>query len=313
MPQKFDISSEIDMIIKNVPYDLEPLEIVRWLYLKLGSIFSYNLKILTEYDESIKPLNYKENPSMPISKYQTCIQISEIFSTIINNLNIQGLNSRTIPLKLNNKAYAQDHEAVEVTYGEEKYLMDLTLDLYLIQNEFQTKHFGYTSNSENTYDIIPISVVKNMDKNIGLEKEKEFFETKLKRMKNEREVKRNYQYYDFEESIKQLLTEMNESLIVKLNGQHEAIRFFSEALNELLDENVTFRIYNLYYNDEKFDFSICLWFNCDNEEDVMYLYDTKTGLIKTDKEKLITMLNSNWKTNSKSLIKQLENQNQIKL
>ena len=38
MPQKFDISSEIDMIIKNVPYDLEPLEIVRWLYLKLDSI-----------------------------------------------------------------------------------------------------------------------------------------------------------------------------------------------------------------------------------------------------------------------------------
>ena len=53
MPEKYDISGEIDMIVKNVPYNLEPIEIVRWIYLKLGSIFSYNLKILTEYEKSI--------------------------------------------------------------------------------------------------------------------------------------------------------------------------------------------------------------------------------------------------------------------
>ena len=160
MPEKYDISGEIDMIVKNVPYNLEPIEIVRWIYLKLGSIFSYNLKILTEYEKSIEPLNYKQNPNIPISRYQTCIQISEIFSTIINNLNIPNLSAKIIPLKLENKAYAQDHKAVELVYGEEP---------------------------------------------------------------------------------------------------------------------------------------------------VMYLYDTKTGLIKTDKEKLISMLNSNWKTNSKTLVKQLNN------
>ena len=48
------------------------------------------------------------------------------------------MSAKIKPLKLENKAYAQDHKAVEVMYGEEKYLMDLTLDLYLIQNEFQT-------------------------------------------------------------------------------------------------------------------------------------------------------------------------------
>ena len=142
-------------------------------------------------------------------------------------------------------------------YGEEKYLMDLTLDLYLIQNEFQTKHFGFTTDMENTYDIIPIGLVKKMDKNIGIEKEKEFFEKKLEKFKLERELKRDYNSYSFEENIKQLLTQMNNSLMVKLNGQHEAIRFFSEALNELLYENVEFRIFNLYYNEETFDFSIC--------------------------------------------------------
>lgn len=307
MPEKYDISGEIDMIVKNVPYNLEPIEIVRWIYLKLGAIFSYNLKILTEYEKSIEPLNYKQNPNIPISRYQTCIQISEIFSTIINNLNIPNLSAKIIPLKLENKAYAQDHKAVEVVYGEEKYLMDLTLDLYLIQNEFQTKHFGFTTDIENTYDIIPISLVKKMDKNIGIEKEKEFFEKKLEKFKLERELKRDYNSYSFEENIKQLLTQMNNSLMVKLNGQHEAIRFFSEALNELLYENVEFRIFNLYYNEETFDFSICFCFTCDGEEPVMYLYDTKTGLIKTDKEKLISMLNSNWKTNSKTLVKQLNN------
>lgn len=119
MPEKYDISGEIDMIVKNVPYNLEPIEIVRWIYLKLGSIFSYNLKILTEYEKSIEPLNYKQNPNIPISRYQTCIQISEIFSTIINNLNIPNLSAKIIPLKLENKAYAQDHKAVEVVYGEE--------------------------------------------------------------------------------------------------------------------------------------------------------------------------------------------------
>lgn len=119
MPEKYDISGEIDMIVKNVPYNLEPIEIVRWIYLKLGTIFSYNLKILTEYEKSIEPLNYKQNPNIPISRYQTCIQISEIFSTIINNLNIPNLSAKIIPLKLENKAYAQDHKAVEVVYGEE--------------------------------------------------------------------------------------------------------------------------------------------------------------------------------------------------
>ena len=159
MPEKYDISGEIDMIVKNVPYNLEPIEIVRWIYLKLGSIFSYNLKILTEYEKSIEPLNYKQNLNIPISRYQTCIQISEIFSTIINNLNIPNLSAKIIPLKLENKAYAQDHKAVERVYGEEKYLMDLTLDLYLIQNEFQTKHFGFTTDIENTYDNNPNSIV----------------------------------------------------------------------------------------------------------------------------------------------------------
>lgn len=119
MPEKYDISGEIDMIVKNVPYNLEPIEIVRWIYLKLGTIFSYNLKILTEYEKSIEPLNYKQNPNITISRYQTCIQISEIFSTIINNLNIPNLSAKIIPLKLENKAYAQDHKAVEVVYGEE--------------------------------------------------------------------------------------------------------------------------------------------------------------------------------------------------
>ena len=66
MPEKYDISGEIDMIVKNVPYNLEPIEIVRWIYLKLGSIFSYNLKILTEYEKSIEPLNYKQNPNIPL-------------------------------------------------------------------------------------------------------------------------------------------------------------------------------------------------------------------------------------------------------
>lgn len=35
MPEKYDISGEIDMIVKNVPYNLEPIEIARWIYLKL--------------------------------------------------------------------------------------------------------------------------------------------------------------------------------------------------------------------------------------------------------------------------------------
>ena len=73
---------------------------------------------------------------------------------------------------------------------------------------------------ENTYDIIPISLVKKMDKNIGIEKEKEFFEKKLEKFKLERELKRDYNSYSFEENIKQLLTQMNNSLMVKLNGQH---------------------------------------------------------------------------------------------
>ena len=74
-----------------------------------------------------------------------------------------------------------------------------------------------------------------------------------------------------------------------------------------LTKDIIIRIFNLYYNEETFDFSICFCFTCDGEEPVMYLYDTKTGLIKTDKEKLISMLNSNWKTNSKTLVKQLNN------
>lgn len=299
MEERNNVRPEIDIIINNIPEDLEPIEKVRWIYLKLGNLFTYNLKILIDYYESIKPLNFNPYENMDISKYQTCVQISEIFSKIINNLNIQGLSAKVIELKLKNKAYAQEHQAVEVVYGAEKYRMDLTLDLYLIQSEFQTKNFGYTTDEKNTYDIIPLSMTRKMDQKCGITLDKE---NNLKHMK---EAYETIKFSSKKEKLQSLLISIQNKLLVTFNGQHEGLRFLNDVLNELLDKDMYFKNYNLYYNEQKFDFTTCFLFKIEDEI-LLYLYDRNVGLIETNKEKLLIMLNNNWKTNSNTLINQLD-------
>ena len=49
-----------------------------------------------------------------------------------------------------------------------KYILDLTLDLYLIQSGCQTKSFAYETDSLNTYEIIPSTDIVNIDEKLGL-------------------------------------------------------------------------------------------------------------------------------------------------
>lgn len=152
-----NILSDIELVLYNMPNDISSKEKVRWVYIGLGNLFSYDYRIA----DDIKYGKDKViNPSVYIGRYQTCIQISEIMNIVLNQ--IDGVESKTIERKLNGyRSFSgENHVANEVKVktddgNYETYLLDLTLDLYLIQSGCKTRHFGFESGQNGEYDIIP--------------------------------------------------------------------------------------------------------------------------------------------------------------
>ena len=151
-----DVLSDISLLVNNIPEDLTPLQKVRWIYVHLGKLFSYDYRAANDINYGIKK---DINPSKFIGRYQTCIQISEILSLILND--IDGVECRVVQRKLPNvrfefrKHHVGDEVILEDNGHRLKLMLDLTLDLYLTQSGCRTMHFGYEDDDTGTYDIIP--------------------------------------------------------------------------------------------------------------------------------------------------------------
>lgn len=158
-----NIIADINLILFNMPKNASYIEQIRWVYIKLGDLFSYDYRVANHPDIVTKQLNFEEDY---IGGFQTCIQIAEIMNIVINSLGPE-CKGKIVETSDNVRGIVGPKHranAVEFSNGE-KYLLDLTLDLYLIQSGCQTKHFGYTCpNGE--YDIMPLVECESIDKKI---------------------------------------------------------------------------------------------------------------------------------------------------
>lgn len=293
-----NIVSDINLILFNIPENVSILEKVRWIYIKLGKLFSYDYTVVSKSKEALKELTFEDNY---ISPYQTCIQISQIMNIILNSLgpeckskivdtqdSVRGINNST-------------HKANSVEFSNgEKYLLDLTLDLYLIQSGCQTKHFGFTTpNGE--YDILPLLECEKIDKSFGIIKYEEYTDKKINDMKS-RLNSIDYSSMTEDEILNYKLSMLN-TLVPKFRGSHEGKMYLNKLFIEVLKSR--FKEYHLTLQRESIDELATIYKFIDT--DSWYLYTPNLGLFRTSKENIKSMLNSGWISKSNSLFDDLEN------
>lgn len=293
-----NIIAELNLLLFNIPENITLLEKVRWLYIKVGEIFSYDYRISDDICYAKAEIDFTKDY---INRYQTCTQISYLFNLMLNN--IEGCKSRIIERKTNTRGlYGIEHVANEVTLATgEKLILDLTLDLYLIQSGCRTNQFGYTTDRENTYDIISLNECEKMDRKLGLVKNGEYTDNKIQNIICE--VKSlDLSTFTLEEQIEIKVNKIM-PIIPRFNGYHEGKQFINKLLTDVVDE--TYKEFNLKHKkDNEMELLTCFKI-IKNDCSLWFLYDSKLGLIKTSEDNLKYMLNCGWETKSNTLLSEL--------
>lgn len=291
-----DVLDDVALLVYNIPDELSPLEKARWIYVQLGKLFSYDYRVA-------KDVNYgtskKFNPAQFIGRYQTCIQISEVVAIIMNG--IDGVRCNIIERILPDLrfTYADHHVANEIILydGDQqlKLLLDLTLDLYRVQADCITRHFGYDDDGTGTYDIIPLPDIRKMDIKMGLISSDGYTDDKIAEARSFIDAATNL---SDKETIEYRLSLINK-FVKRFSGYHEGKQYINMLFSELLQ--LPYHEYNLYYN-ENAEINLKTVYKITNgDAEKWVVYSNKTGLISTNKEKLNEILNHGWNTNSKSL------------
>lgn len=289
-----NIVSDINIIRMNVPEDASDLEKIRFIYIKLGQLFSYDYYVSKTDDSITKIIDYNE-----IGRYQTCYQVSDILMHMINEI-LPEVNVSIINRDCNIRGNAfADHVANAVSFTDSKtglsynIILDLTLDLYRIQANMQTKQFGFTSDMYSNYDIISLKECRDMDENLGFIGINSYFDDKVKAVKD------HLLHTDMtlEEQIKFVWSNLNQ----QFKGIHEAKMYMNDIFKSTIP-SADFKEYNLNYNlNDGFSLTTLFIFNDADGNKYYYLLNHNMGLVKTDYTKIIDMLNSGYETNSMSL------------
>ncbi len=295
-----NILSDIMLVISNIPNNVSNLEKIRWVYIKLGRLFCYDYRVANNpevgYD---KVINYSEF----IGRYQTCIQISDILNRILNS--IDGVRSEIVPRVLKNARghYGHDHVGNLVTINENgetlRLLLDLTLDLYLIQSESMTMHFGYDDDGSGTLDIISQNEDRLMDAKLGLvATNNRYTDDDLKELEY---IINGVDYSKFtNEEVIDYKIKMINSMFRRFSGYHEGKQYTNMLMNRLL--KMDYKEFNMYLkNDDKINLKT-VYNICYKDTEKWIIYSNKIGVVETDKSILRDMLNNGWTTNSETLL-----------
>lgn len=250
------------------------------------------------------------NTSEFINRYQTCVQVSEVLNRVLNgtldeeDFPVEGVKSRIISRKLTDSRgqYGQDHVANEVIIDngdyEFKLLLDLTLDLYLIQADCHTKHFGYEDDGTGTFDIISKRENIEMDKKLGfIFSDEDYTDEKIK--KADKMIKQFSLDNNNIKNIVEYKVKLINQLIKRFPGYHEGKQYVNKLLLDLL--KTEYREFNLFYSQNgETNLKTVYRITFDNCEKWV-IYSNKLGLMSTDKKSLKNMLEGGWITNSETL------------
>ena len=288
-----NIKNEISNIINNIP-EVGPLEKVRWIYIKLGKILSFDYK----------NINYKNEIDLNnsiIEKYETCTQISFLLNEILNSID-SNIKSSIVERKIPFHSYDQEHVANLVEINEKKYLLDLTLDLYRIHFGLSTLEFGY-SNYEDS-DIISKQECLDIDKRLGLVDE-DYIDIQLDSIINEIAFT-DFKDVPFEEEIKYKLDKIKP--ILDLNDTYsESNQFIYNVVLDNILKCQTIRTIIRNNNNQKY-----VYIFKRNSQILWYLFDESNNFYKSNQNEILDLLNNGW-TNNKGIIFDYITQSEIKL
>ncbi len=290
-----NIVGDLNLLLYNIPQGIPTIEKVRWLYMKTGQLFSYDYRVAENVEITKQTPDFKNNF---INRYQTCVQISYIFNIMLNF--IPGVEAKVIKRRLDFRGHNNlglNHMANEIIIDGKKYLLDLTLDLYLIQSGFQTQHFGYETNANNDYEIIPLPDCKKMDEKLGIlnpngykdEKEEEIIQILLRK---------DYSGMSGKEIIDYKLQYFSE-LLPQFRGHHEGKQLINKLIREII--NTRYKEFNMTYENGNNDQIITCFVIANQGEETWIIYSNTSGILQTSRETIDRMLANGWKTKSNTL------------
>ena len=163
----------INKILQDMPENLTDIEKVRYIYLSIGDLFSYDRnytylgkerEILAAYSK-IFTISSMEERNYSNKIRAVCTQMGAIESETINEMHNVNIKART----LGYNEYEEGHVAVVVNIDGKNYYLDITLDLYRIQKGMKTKGFAKASEALDGTECETISdeALKEMDEKIG--------------------------------------------------------------------------------------------------------------------------------------------------
>ena len=237
--------------------------------------------------------------SNEVGRYKTCYQISEILSIFINGL-IPTCKAKVIERTIPGRRFNNEHVATEVEFDDGlKIILDLTLDLANIQGGMKTKEFGYSSNSENEYDIISLRECAQIDKKLGFITEKytdDYIDEFVNSLDNA-EFKNKTPI----EQLNYKILKTKELFGKDFKGAHEATRYIYILLNKVLSpkEFSCLKQYNLSYKNSN-ELNLMAIYAFD-DYGLYYSFSNELGFTKVSPTIISNLLKNGWKTNSKSI------------
>lgn len=297
-------------IIENMPKNLTDIEKVRYIYLEIGKIISYNVEYRHCIDTRFAKDIYDEKitiGSIERKNYQNkiilvCKQASEILNETLNEINIK---SKCIGLEEGN----QYHVDVLVSVNNKKYSLNIIRDAANIQKGLKTIGFATTKKTYNgiNCDTITQDDLRIVDQKLGYCKNNMYMDEAIFILKEEMKNVENIKKYILQENpnlsdekiskdiilkykidfifryIKNNLNEKDKMGLVELRGFYG--RIFKEIL--LKSERDKIKIFDFYHKkNNKINYSTIYEIKLE-KENVYYIYDDdQRKFIKITKEKL---------------------------
>lgn len=275
----------IESLKRNMPQDLNEIEIAKYIYIKLGKekafderYFFGNAKVKKQIYQMAERTKYNTDPVAKNRKI-ICVSLSYLYRDILKEF---GINSIVVS--------EDDHKyGIIILKDGTKIKADLQLDLYNIQTGCKTEYFGTKSNYElNLLSELSESELLNIDKEIGYVERKEDYKN------NAIEI--------LKEKVKGKTP--NEALDIIFNDQRvnqfendlefvEMYKYYMGLLNKTIPKYLHKKVFafNCYREKEdgQRDYTICIY-SQEKEDLNVYIFSRKNNrFVKVDIDKIEEM------------------------
>ena len=257
-------------IIENMPKNLTDIEKVRYLYLEIGKVISYNIEYIYSIDTRYAKDIYNEKitiSSIERKNYQNkiillCKQASEILNEALNKTNIK---SKCVGFEEG----SQYHVDVLVNVHNKKYCLNLIKDIANIQKGLKTTGFAASKKlyDGTNCDTIKQDNLKIIDKKLGYCRNNMYMDDVILMLKEEMKDTENIKKYIIQENSNLKNKKISKDTILKYKIQFiykfiknnsyekdkmeiaEVKAFYKKLFKELLSksERDIIKFYDFYY------------------------------------------------------------------